>query len=127
MISVTGPHAIIMRYTNYRGEVATRTIIPGPVSFKATEYHPEPQWIMQAFDLGKSAYRDFALRDCDFTSPVARPGEEWHEGEGAVMWWRFPMEEPPWAGTPLDSDWPGYHTHWTPIPRLPAPSPTKEA
>jgi hypothetical protein len=25
------------------------------------------------------------------------------------------LEEPPYAGTPLDGGWPGYHTHWTPI------------
>ena len=45
-----------------------------------------------------------------------RPFEEWHEDFGNVLWWRFPVEEPPYVGGPLDSDWPGCHTHWTPIP-----------
>lgn len=46
----------------------------------------------------------------------ARPLDHWHEDHGSVLWWRFPVDEPPYAGQPLDSDWPGYHTHWTPIP-----------
>lgn len=51
-------------------------------------------------------------------APIARPLEEWHDDCGPVLWWAFPIEEAPWAGSPGDSDWPGYHTHWTPI-RLP--------
>jgi hypothetical protein len=39
--------------------------------------------------------------------------EDWHEDQGPVLWWAFPIAEPPYAGTPLDSSWPGYHTHWT--------------
>lgn len=51
----------------------------------------------------------------------ARPLEEWGEDYGDVLWWKFPIEEPPYVGSPLDADWPGYHTHWTPItlPKLP--------
>lgn len=49
----------------------------------------------------------------------ARPLEEWHEDLGNQLWWKFPIDEPPYCGHPRDTDWPGYHTHWTPIP-LPA-------
>jgi len=45
----------------------------------------------------------------------ARPAEDWHEDYGEVLWWAFPIEEPPYCGSPLCSTWPGYHTHWTPI------------
>lgn len=57
----------------------------------------------------------------------AKPRETWHEETGSVLWWHFPIEEPPYCGTPLDNDWPetsaagqgsiydGYYTHWTPI------------
>lgn len=45
----------------------------------------------------------------------ARPLADWHEDDGPVLWWRFPVDEPPYSGTPLDQDWPGYHTHWTKI------------
>lgn len=46
---------------------------------------------------------------------IARPESEWHEETGNVLWWNFPIDEPPYAGTPLDSDFPEYKTHWTPI------------
>lgn len=57
-------------------------------------------------------------------SAVARPGEEYHEDMGNMLWWRFPIDEPPYAGMPGDSDWPGYHTHFTPIP-MPLPPATE--
>lgn len=47
---------------------------------------------------------------------IALPLESWHEDMGPVLWWVFPIDEPPYAGTPLDDDWPRYHTHFTPIP-----------
>lgn len=47
-----------------------------------------------------------------------RPESEWHEDVGPVLWWSLPIGEPPYSGTPLDSDWPGYHTHWTRIPSI---------
>ena len=73
-----------------------------------------------------------------------RPLAEWTEEDGPVLWWKFPIDEAPYVGTPFDrghtvelhtwdtadgprvafrtaiGGWPGYHTHWTPIP--PAPS-----
>ena len=67
-----------------------------------------------------------------------RPIEEYHEDMGDVLWWTFPINEPPYVGSPLDlgqtieveirdlshtnvfrrnvGGWPGYHTHFTPIP-----------
>lgn len=86
-----------------------------------------------------------------------RPIAEYHEDMGVVLWWKFPIVEPPYVGTPNnlgfevivqtttgvhiqtsecdDSEkddpsfdsmsepkrffvggWPGYHTHFTPIP-----------
>lgn len=47
--------------------------------------------------------------------------EEWHEGVGDVLWWRFPISEPPYVGSPLDTEWPGYHTHWQRITSPSAP------
>ena len=71
-----------------------------------------------------------------------RPLDEWHEDMGDMLWWKFPITEAPYVGTPLDigqtaeihvagagrvarfdlPGWPGYHTHFTEIPM-----PTKEA
>lgn len=45
----------------------------------------------------------------------ARPLEEWGEDYGDVLWWKFPIKEPPYVGSPLDEKWPAYHTHWTQI------------
>ena len=56
----------------------------------------------------------------------AWPAEHYHEDFGPVLWYRFPIEEAPWCGTPNDSDWPGYHTHFQVLPELPIPvDPTK--
>lgn len=68
---------------------------------------------------------------------IARPISEYHEDMGDVLWWRFPIVEPPYVGDPLDQGytvevnlqaycvdkmiranvggWPGYHTHFTMI------------
>lgn len=54
-----------------------------------------------------------------FASQVARPLSDWHEDMRDVLWWKFPVNEAPWCGTPYDSDWPDYHTHWTPLPACP--------
>ena len=71
----------------------------------------------------------------------ARPLSEWTEEDGDVLWWKFPIEEAPYVGSPVClghtvevwtrdapesrmvmratvGGWPGYHTHWT---RLPSP------
>lgn len=57
----------VLTYTNYRGEVSTRRIIPHRPYFGATEHHPVPQWILSAYDLDKGAVRDFALKDFGLT------------------------------------------------------------
>lgn len=46
---------------------------------------------------------------------VARERDAWTEEDGFVLWWRFPIEEPPYSGNPLCDDFPEYVTHWTPI------------
>lgn len=60
---------------------------------------------------------------------TAKPLSDWHENAGNVLWWSFPVNEPPWCGQPGDSDWPGYHTHWTPllVPNAPETVPTEKA
>lgn len=52
---------------------------------------------------------------------VARPAEEWHEDHGPALWWSFPIEEPPYCGSPISyhadgsPTVPDFCTHWTPI------------
>lgn len=35
----------------------------GPLWYGSTQWHPEPQWLLHAFDTGCEAYRDFAWAD----------------------------------------------------------------
>lgn len=65
--------ARVMRfeYTNYRGETAMRWATPLEIRWGSTEWHPNPGWLMRAFDHEKGAVREFALGDCRF-EPVAR-------------------------------------------------------
>ena len=58
---------------------------------------------------------DFLIHSDVTVQERARTLEEWGEDYGDVLWWKFPIEEPPYVGSPLDEKWPAYHTHWTPI------------
>ncbi|MCR5146860.1 MAG: WYL domain-containing protein [Clostridia bacterium] len=50
-------------YTNWKGVTSYRNIVPKSVEFKSTEWHPEEQWILNAYDVDKRADRTFALKD----------------------------------------------------------------
>ena len=53
--------AVVIDYTNYRGERALRPIEPARIVFGATPWHPEKQWLLEAFDIVKNEHRSFAL------------------------------------------------------------------
>jgi hypothetical protein len=44
---------------------------------------------------------------------VPEPIDDWHEDMGDCLWWKFPIEEPPYCGSPLDCNFPDYVTHFT--------------
>lgn len=54
---------ITILYTNYRGETAHRHIIPRKIHFASTKWHPESQWLLNAYDCDRKAERSFAMRD----------------------------------------------------------------
>lgn len=56
-------------YRNWRGEVAERKVVPIHVWFGTTDWHPEPQWFLNANDLDKGETRDFAMKDIGAASP----------------------------------------------------------
>lgn len=56
-------------------------------------------------------YEDTGLSPEDMHN--AKPLEKWYEEYGDCLWWSFPIEEPPYCGTPLDCDFPDYVTHFT--------------
>ena len=68
------PTSITLTYRNWRGEIGERTIKPRQVFFGATDWHPEPGWLLEAWDCDKQALRDFALADCQFAD-LARPSQ----------------------------------------------------
>lgn len=63
---------LVVSYMNYRGEVSTRTITPIKPWYGSTEWHPEPQWLLKAFDHEKDAERDFALADFGSRAPAVK-------------------------------------------------------
>jgi hypothetical protein len=54
---------LVITYTNWRGETSERMLMPVRLWYGATEWHPEPQWLLAAYDVDKGAIRDFALKD----------------------------------------------------------------
>lgn len=57
------PEAFI-DYTSHRGVRSIRHIIPtGNVRFLSSEWHPVPQYVLEAWDVEKHDYRSFAMRD----------------------------------------------------------------
>lgn len=50
-------------YRNHRGDIGVRTVAPLGIRYGSTAWHPEPQWLLRAYDLDKSAEREFAIND----------------------------------------------------------------
>ncbi len=63
MDSLDPSKIITINYTNYRGETANRQVLPLRIWFGATEWHPEPQWLLDAVDIEKNVERSFAVKD----------------------------------------------------------------
>ncbi|MCW2955606.1 MAG: hypothetical protein JWO69_475 [Thermoleophilia bacterium] len=61
--------AIKIQYRNYRGEASSRTIVPQRIWFGSTEWHPEPQWLLEALELERGVVRSFALQDITWDQP----------------------------------------------------------
>ena len=61
----------------------------------------------------------------DLPTDAPRPYEDWQEDMGPCLWWKFPIGEPPYVGTPGDDDFPDdFVTHFTRIPVPEKPWPT---
>jgi predicted DNA-binding transcriptional regulator YafY len=61
---------VVLDYTNHRGERSKRLVRPWKMDFTSTEWHPEPQWILFAWDYGKNEDRGFAMKDIHEWAPV---------------------------------------------------------
>ena len=57
----SAPKFLRFDYINYRGEKSKRTVIPFNMKWMSGDhYHPEPQWLLLAFDIDKKELRNFA-------------------------------------------------------------------
>jgi len=52
-----------IKYKNWKGKAAIRTIKPIKIWYGSTQWHSEEQWLLKAKDIDKEAERDFALKD----------------------------------------------------------------
>ena len=66
------PCRVTFTYRNWRGEVSTRTVIPEAHGFRfaKSEWHPETQWLLKAWDLQKRDWRTFAMKDISDWEPA---------------------------------------------------------
>lgn len=75
-LSSTPPAAagesVTFTYRNWRGEVAERRVRIIGIRFGSTEWHPEPQLLLRAFDIDKGEEREFAV--ADIGRPMAQGG-----------------------------------------------------
>lgn len=56
--------AVRIMYTNHRHETEWRNILPVRLFWSEdNRYHPEPQYLLAAWDLDKKAGRDFAMNN----------------------------------------------------------------
>lgn len=58
-------------YKNYRGDWSSRVISPQTLWYGTTEFHKEPQHLLDALDIGKGAVRTFSMQDL----------KQWQEGD----------------------------------------------
>jgi len=57
------PQAVLIDFTNWKGERRVRKVLPQRLAFCATLWHPEAQWMVFAIDLedGSKGERGFPL------------------------------------------------------------------
>jgi hypothetical protein len=107
----TTPEAVRVRYTNWRGETSDRRLLLGALRFGTTDWHPEPTWLMLAFDVDHPAqiWKEFDLTKCDFTlaaeNAAVRADNDRLRGAG----WQT-MQNAPKDGTIVDL-WGINHLH----------------
>lgn len=58
-------------YINHRGEAGARRVVPIAIRFGVSDWHTDPQWLMEALDLDKGAPREFAMRDMSNVSELS--------------------------------------------------------
>lgn len=70
MTNHKGDQRVLIEYTNWRGERSHRVIRPQKMLFGSNEWHPEEQWLLEAFDEEKGALRTFAVKSIHSWAPT---------------------------------------------------------
>jgi hypothetical protein len=91
---------------------AMATLSAAGISTPAETYDTNSSWAVS--DLCR-AVKELSTKVV--ATETVYPASEYHEDYGSVLWWNFPVCEPPHLGSPLDNDWPG--DKWTHFSRLP--------
>ncbi len=60
--AVADDQVVVLVYTDDRGVRSTRRVVPERIWYGRTDWHPEPQWLLEAYDLGRHVLRSFPLR-----------------------------------------------------------------
>lgn len=55
------PRIVLIDYTNHAGVRAIREILPLDFHHTSNQWHPEPQWLCEAFDYERDDVRYFAV------------------------------------------------------------------
>ena len=63
MVRMWDSPVLRFRYRNHRGEESDRSVMPRRLWHGSTEWHREPQWLLDAYCLTKNAQRTFAVKD----------------------------------------------------------------
>lgn len=61
---------VMIDYTNHAGVRAIREIVPLGLRFGSTEWHHEPQYLLDAHDVAKDDMRTFAMKDVHAWAPT---------------------------------------------------------
>lgn len=126
-------------YTSHGNEYSRPFVLVGGAWYYPHELEQAPYYwprgngasdrvltMVHAFDAGDSRRDEVRKLAADVATIerklndllTLRPRDEWEEEHGSVLWWLVPISEAPYAGTPLDDDFPEYVTHWTPLPHV---------
>lgn len=50
-------------YKNYRGKEELRHVLLKEIRWGSTEWHPQEQWLLRAWDYARGEYREFAMKN----------------------------------------------------------------
>jgi|LakMenEpi03Aug12_release.lakeMendotaPanAssembly.Ray.scaffolds.fasta_scaffold55650_2 hypothetical protein len=63
LLRITDGEYLTFTYKNYRGEVSECRVLTEQLYFGSNEYHPEPQWLLEAYNIDREVTRTYALKD----------------------------------------------------------------